>query len=148
VKCNNIAPDGTYVDPVTHIRDVSTSAQPAGTPRVPDILSLCISWSTGLARGRASKGRIYLPVYGLNATDAGRMDITPTDQNNFITFGQALLDAFSNSAGIAPVVPVIASKLDGSIHPITGVRVGNIIDVQRRRKNALTETYVSGTWPA
>jgi hypothetical protein len=35
----------------------------------------------------------------------------------------------------------------GVIREITGVRVGNVIDVQRRRKDAIQEVYSAGPWP-
>lgn len=148
VKCNNIAPDGKYADPTSHTYDTTVAVQPTAQPKMPDILSLVISWGTGIQRGPAAKGRIYLPNYAAGPISIDRMRVQTATAQDAVGLGQALLDAVANTAGTVSVTPVVASAINGTIRPIISIRVGDVVDVQRRRKNAMVETYSSGPWPA
>lgn len=146
VKANPIAADGTYADATTHIHDYATPQAGHNTagPYMPDILCLALSWQTSKAvrkHAYATHGRIYPPNYvPLGAltssmrTDAGQSSV-------WSQMGAALLDVLSAVAN--PSIPIIASSHNGEYSPIIGCRVGNVIDVQRRRKSALKEAYAA-----
>lgn len=143
VKCNQISPAGLYTsNAVTHRRDLSPVVNGSSAPVDPDIISVATSWTTDVKRGPGAHGRIYLP----NATlgPSGRMLLGAADQGTLAAAGAALLDILNNADGSGPTLfPVVASKANGTNTTITGVRVGNVKDVQRRRKYAIRETYVS-----
>jgi hypothetical protein len=44
--------------------------------------------------------------------------------------------------------PVIASSKDQAWNRITAIAVGDVVDVQRRRKNRLKENYITNEWTA
>ena len=146
LKINAIGADGRYATPATpHTYEFSPEIVGAGTDNNPDIISLRTSWQTARRRGPGSHGGIYLPNYTLG--DGVHMSVDPGGQAIARDAGKALLTLLSAPSGGLTVHPVIASKVDASNTAITGVTVGNILDVQRRRKNRLKETYLASPWP-
>lgn len=145
LKANTIGPNGKYLDPTTaNTYTYSVPGVGSVAPTTPSICSCCLSWTTPRLRGPGSHGRIFPPN---NATSgAATLIINSTVQGNLITSSKALLTVLQNLSGTQTGMPCIASNVDGTIQPITGVRIGNVLDVQRRRKDALRETYVSSSW--
>jgi len=143
LKCNAIGTNGKYLDQTTtHQHDFGSPVAGASPGEVPSYLSICMSWQTALVRGLASKGRIYPPNYCYDPDGAG---ITSADAGAIADSGVALLNAIQLSAGMNGGVfsPAVVSSQQQKWQYITGVRVGNIYDEQRRRRNAVPETYVS-----
>lgn len=143
IKANLIGPDGKYVDKTnTHQFDWSPVIAGGVTPTVLPIASLVFSWRTAKKRGPGAHGRIYPPnfTYGSGAS----VEVDTVDQGSAANAGQRLLRLLTAAwipAGLAHAV--VASKVDASLTPVTLVSVGNVWDTQRRRKNALAETYVT-----
>lgn len=126
-------------------RTKNTSGGFAGT--FPWFLSIAYSWTTASPRGLGHTGRIYPPV-AFPTTGASGANLAGTVVADHVTRAKALLTALAVADGSgATAVPVVASLKDGSLHQITGVRVGNVIDVQRRRKEQIPETYTASNWP-
>lgn len=144
IKANPINAAGKYASDTTYLYDypdpVAGGISGPALPIKPDILSVVLSWSTAKARGKSHAGRIYLPNYLVHTVVDGSMRITAGDVTGWVTKGVALLGVLANSA--VKAVPIIASSA-GPTAQITGVRVGNVLDVQRRRKDALREAYTS-----
>lgn len=140
-KANHIDPSGAYtLSGVTNQVDYSPPITGATAQTVPSILSVVTSWYTDVSRGPGSRGRIYLPNFTTPNPDS--LILSPAFCTQVATAGKNLLIALSQSfGGAANAFPVVASNVDGSTHPITKIGVGNVIDVQRRRKDALKETY-------
>lgn len=149
VKFNQIAPNGGYVDEgTTHVVELGTAVKGPTTPAFPPQISLCVSFLTPVARGYASKGRLYVPVPGLVVQVAtGRVATTALQgiADSWATF----LEELGNMPGLdlTDIVPSIVSRtpLAGAQNPINGVRVGDVLDTQQRRRNAMVETYVAAT---
>lgn len=152
VKLNEIGPDGRYTDTGnTRVRNlVGTSGTFAvingtATTEVPSFQSVCVTTTTAKTRGRASKGRLFIPQCAPPLVGGGFID--PTAQQAMATAAAAFFSALGDEPGIdatnfrAAVVSGIGDP--GPTEDITGVRVGNVLDVIRRRKNAITETYKS-----
>jgi len=150
LKVNNILPNGKYADAVTHSHNYAPIV--AGTESghqvafQPDIIALAVSWTTDYKRDKAGRGRIYLPNYHVAPTAPGGMTVSAAVTTDWVNTGQKLLDVIRNSTGTHQATPIIAATT-GEFHTITGVRVGSTLDVQRRRKSAVPETYMSGPWP-
>jgi len=144
VKANPIGTDGTYTDTVTHVHDYTSpvvGGRVAALSLVPDILCIVLSWQTRKAirhHSYASHGRIYPPNYGEWAA-AGSMRLDAGYAGHWATRGVELLTLLAGST--VPAIPVIASGHGGEYEHITGCRVGDVYDVQRRRKSALREAY-------
>ena len=120
----------------------------SSSPALPAQISLVCTLQSSLIRGLASKGRMYLP--GTTATVDATGKMTSADvlaiKNNLVTFFNAV-----NTAGGAAGQVILASK--GRVSPaaagvnkeVTIVKVGDVLDTQRRRRNGFTEVYTSGT---
>lgn len=150
VKVNNILPNGHYKDGVTWSASVASvaGAQPAGT--VPSFVCIAYSWTTAKARGSAHGGRNYLPnSWG---TIGGGSVVTGGTQTQLLASAKGFLDCFKNAVMPVngPIHPAIVSpggiKIGPGMNRITGVRVGRVIDVQRRRKGAIPESYAASSW--
>lgn len=145
VKANPINAAGHYSDTATHVHDYAPHV--AGGNNTPasaqaDILCLCISWETARAirKGQyATHGRIYPPNYWQSAAGTSVMRVQASVVTAWAAKGQALLTVLSGPAN--PCIPVVASGHSAEFNAITGVRVGDVMDVQRRRKDALKEAY-------
>lgn len=130
------------------------ATQPTGSATgepFPPQCSLVGSFKTGYRNGTAANGRMYLPGIknGIQTTN-GQM--TTTDANRICT----KFKEFFNSVNTA-TVPGSAGKLIlvgraafGSVSPhesknayVTSVRIGTVYDTQRRRRNALRESYAT-----
>jgi hypothetical protein len=143
LKVNNIGADGKYIDNNTNVHDYSPVVPGAGGQSLPGFCCVALSWMTVKVRGRGAKGRIFLPA--LNATMQGGSHLTTVSQQSLLDAGVALILQLSNPGQLddqQSFLPGVFSRIDGSHNPITGVRVGNVIDYQSRRKNASAETYL------
>lgn len=146
VKLNKIGLDGHYVDSDTHVRFFANVAGGGVTSNVhPNQVALAVSLTTDVDRGPASKGRIYLPLPALLVETDGLIsiaNITPIVAS-WRTFLEALSDAPGLDNGETPEVVVMSRKAGApAARTVTGVRIGRVLDTQRRRRNALKENYV------
>ena len=93
-------------------------------------------------RGLATKGRMYLPInaLGINGT-TGRINT----QSQIDTIGNAMVDFLGDMLGFWSDMnfsPVIMSNVgSGATNTISRVLIGDVLDTQRRRKNAYQEQY-------
>ena len=119
----------------------------AAEPPMPPQVSLVATLIGGSGKGVAGKGRMYLPGV-CQSIDANGRVLTQITQN-IATQVAAMFDALNASVD-APGVVVNASMgskrglyIDGRNVPVNGIRVGNVYDTQRRRRNGLQETYTN-----
>lgn len=106
-----------------------------GAETMPPQLAIVVSLLTALAGGR-NRGRLYLPGPTNAAIDlTGRLV-----QANCTTIVNAWGAAFTAGTTAVPtLVPVVYSRMNRSVQPITRLSVGNVIDTQRRRRDKLLE---------
>lgn len=121
----------------------------AGT--LPAQCSLVMSHMTNVARGPGHSGRIYIPVGTLSSSDFnanGQFNIVMTTIVAAYKTVITTLNAGKLGGALASPRVAVVSKIDGLAHPVTSLRVGNVIDTQRRRRNQLVETYTTTPIPA
>jgi hypothetical protein len=144
VKVNSIGADGKYSDSGTNVHDYATPVLGTAAPAAPSFLSVALSWYTAQSRPPGAFGRIYPPNYGCPIFVGST--IQAADQTLLAAQGKALLDLMllpGVSDDQQSFVPAVVSNVGGVHHAITGCRVGNLWDTQRRRKNAVRATYIS-----
>lgn len=136
--------DGTvfYAYPATEINGSVAS------PILPPQCSLVVTLLSDRPRGKASKGRMYLPgIASSPAAATGKLSsvVVGTIADNLKTF----FDSLAGDADI-PGELILAAKSSGplNVNPaqndyVETIRVGDVIDTQRRRRNGLAETYTS-----
>lgn len=133
-KLNNIGADGKYSEPTTTELDFAPVSG-AGSPQGPSFCTVAYTWETGLQRGRAHRGRIYPPNYCYAPVGA---TISAADRDQAAQEGVYLLEIINdahNTAADDRAEAIVASRIDGATHVITGVSCDDVYDVQRRRKN-------------
>ena len=141
------------IDYYTYPAPIAGGAQLTGS--LPAQLTLAATMTSDNQRGLAAKGRMYLPGVNLAVSSAtGKLDATAIGgiATNFKTF----LDSVNTATGVSGKV-ILASKgrkqanevngdtiyIGGVNAWVTGCRVGDVYDTQRRRREQLTETYVT-----
>ena len=119
-----------------------------GTNTLPPQCSLVVTLLSDRPRGRASKGRMYLP--GISAgIQSSNGKLFATDVNSIADNLKTFFDALVGQVGIADQL-ILAAKGVGLTPALTAqndyvetIRVGDVVDTQRRRRNGLVETYTS-----
>lgn len=111
------------------------------------------SWETHVL-GPRGRGRIFGPVPPVGAVD-GTGTLTDTYVNAEVAAGKALVEglSYSGTGGATAHVRVVVTgpSSGGGISPYTkygtiiGLRVGHVVDTQRRRRNKQPERYVHDT---
>lgn len=130
----------TYATPIA-----GGSSGPTFPPQCAIVVSLRAANPVGLG----SKGRMYLP--GFNAPIDANGQISGTDTNRLATDMKTFLDA-AEVATNSPGYVINASQGRVGVpfaapvnRRVTSLRVGSVYDTQRRRRNALVESYASQT---
>lgn len=134
----------TYHYPASGPADLTGLAQlnprkiGTGTISKPPQCAAVFSLYTPIA-GRRYRGRIYWPWMSTStdaATLKGAMPVTAAAEM------AALLTALGEAApGGDPLEPMVYSAAGNFLTPVNQVRVGDVVDTQRRRRDNLIETY-------
>lgn len=142
-KAAAVGIDGKYVGPNTMVEKVFASPQAGGvtTDHQPPQCGVVVTLTTAIPRGYASKGRMFMPTQAVSLTD-GR--ITSSMMTALGTATTQLLNALNT--GLPGSLAVYSSVGTGAVNPITGFRVGNMVDTQQRRRAGLSEVYTSTAW--
>lgn len=116
----------------------------AGTPSKTLQTACCISLLT-LYPGRSYRGRCYWPTWAYSGT--ATMQFGGTDLGNWLTGFKSIINAVVAAAiTVDPawqMIPAVRSRLLHLSTPITIYGAGSVPDTQRRRRDAVAETYSS-----
>lgn len=149
VKWNRIDSEGHYQDTgVTHRTDFAPTAMGPATTIQANQIAMCVSWVTDFQRGPASKGRVFMPLPVHPPLQASGRISTANCLTSANT-AAAFLNSMNNSAQVISGLPDIEASVVSGVNAtkarITSVRVGDVLDTQRRRRNQLPEVYTLGT---
>lgn len=141
IKFNEIDPaTGKYVsDGQVYIREVE-NVKGGSNVYTPPQLTICVTLTTNKSRGRASKGRLFLPTLTGSVTQSGQLATPARDE--VATAAATYLNALNNWPGVDlpwDSAVHIWSSVDGSLEKVTGIEVGSVVDTQRSRRNAISE---------
>lgn len=115
-----------------------------GAQHWPAQCTVAVTLTTALPRGYASKGRFYLPSQTIALGANGRLP-----NASIVSMNAALktwLDSVNNSlVGDISVFSQgnAAEGVAPSHQKVTAIRVGDIVDTQRRRRRQFVENYVA-----
>lgn len=134
VKFARIGPDGLYTDdPV--ISEVDAGGTATGSLLYPPQVALAVSLDTD-RRGPTGRGRIYVPNPTINVGATGR--ITAANATAAVTAAANFLNALNGIQNLGSVC-IASSKGYNSL--VTSVRVGDVLDTIRSRRNQISEVY-------
>ena len=145
IKLNRLDTAGHYADPIAMEHVYPTPIPGAYTGNFPPQLATVATLRTSLARGRGSKGRMFLPpnqAYGTFDT-SGRL--TASAALAVAQGVKGLFDRLNASyAGIGRV-GVASDAGTGKFEHVTQVSVGRTVDTMRSRRSTLVEDYQTVT---
>jgi hypothetical protein len=139
-----------------------TTAKTGGTggQAMPNQAAVVVSLVSSRA-GRTGKGRFYVPAVGLPIGTLLADRMIAGQVSAIVTSVKTLLDGINTDLGANPgggvklaiqsaTAAAIVFDADGSLAEydgsvITGFRVGNVIDTQRRRRSSVAETYTTAS---
>ena len=142
VRVNAIGDDGTLVAAAEHVKAVPAAGQ--GTATRPLQVALCVTLNSGAAFGRHYRGRVFFPALAGPALSSATLRVSPTDRQTWATALAGLLTdigGVANAEGVfvPPYVPIVYSRSTGQVLEIQNISVGDVLDTQRRRRDALRE---------
>lgn len=150
VKCARLAKDGRY-DGTAVAESFPAAAVlggSAGNP-MPAQIALVATLVAGSGKGLAGKGRMYLPGIKQTVQTDGHLyqPFCETLATNLAAFFNTINGSFDAPGEVINVSRGHKAQLGLGARnvPVNGVRVGNVYDTQRRRRNALAETYSVAT---
>jgi hypothetical protein len=144
IKAVNIGADGKYTGPAS-VLSQNLPGGVSGSATKPSFLSLAYSWTTARTYGRRLRyGRVYPPNF--NYSNSTGSTVTSATQGFAAAAAKNMLGMLKKSGSQFAFTPCVVSS-QGGFEPITGIRVGNVWDVQRRRKDRVGETYVAVAFP-
>jgi hypothetical protein len=150
VKMANIDATGhTVSDSVKYSYPAAAVLGNTGSNTHPPQCALVVTLLSDRPRGKASKGRMYLPGFAGPIMANGKAD-TP-QVASIATNLKTFFDSFAADADV-PDQLILAAKWSGPLGVIPAqndyvetIRVGDVVDTQRRRRNGLAEVYTSRT---
>lgn len=116
----------------------------AGAVAFPNQIATVVTLLTVTA-GRRGRGRVYLASLGGSVASTGRMVTTKRTSlvSTFKTFADAVNVALDTA--ITGDALAVQSQVVPSAAAVTSIRVGDVYDTQRRRRDSMVESYASAT---
>lgn len=122
----------------------TTPAFGVGSGSTPWSTAVAVSHKTAIARGRGSRGRIFVPALGL-APDQDTGSYTVSQQTNYNTAAKTFYDAINTQAashlGSTVGIAVMSSVGAGTTQKVLTISMGRRPDRQERRENSVQENY-------
>jgi hypothetical protein len=152
IKLNKIGPDGRRTNQLkTWRRDIAGAGTPGvGTSVGPITTSMVITFLTNAARGRASRGRVFVPhpKFQVASTDGFRYSLASV--TSAVSAWSTFLTSLGNAPGVdleGDLVPVVVTQLEtpGLMRDIKRVQVGNFPDYMGSRRNRTREVRTTGS---
>jgi len=125
----------------------ATATPGTGVVNHPYQTSLVLSLRTTLP-GASGRGRLYWPSTGASLNSAD-LRLAATQHTNALAGAKTYLSGIETAieASLTGVALGVWSRKLTDITLVNTIQVGNVLDVQRRRRDALLEGYVSVSYP-
>jgi hypothetical protein len=142
LKVNLIGPNGKYVLPSTVRYDwTAPLPQPSSQSNFPFQVAVAVTFAAGSMRGRASKGRMYIPTPA-GGVEAPANGIPDAYVSSYLLAARALADICEEHCpGWAH--GLVSNLGSGAQSIVTEYRCGRVYDTIRSRRASLSEEYES-----
>lgn len=117
-------------------KEVTPALTGSGAISMPFQCSRVITLNTALA-GRRYRGRVYWPYLFGTVSAAGK---TSSSQNSIDEVKASLVAIGAAAPTVSGLDLAVRSEAANAVTPVTSISVGDVIDTQRRRRDALVET--------
>ena len=141
VKLAMIGTDGKYSQPPIEIeKDTSGGSNVAGVPQN----SLVVTLDSDKWKDPGKYNRFYMP-FGL--AGAGSVySLNTLAQNNYLTNAKTFINGINSDLSFLDtnltVSCVTTSEVTNGYLPVQKIKIGRLVDTQRRRRNSIPEVYV------
>lgn len=140
IKLNRIGADGRYVDEVTKEHTYPSAIAGTGVGVMPAQVALAVTLRTAIDRGRASKGRFYLPPTDQVVSNIGSDGrISVGGALGTATAARALINSINATYDLVGRVGVASNAGVGRFEIVTKVSVGRVPDTIRSRRSTQAE---------
>lgn len=123
------------------LEPVSPIVAGTGTPQFPTQCARVFTLLTGTS-SRRTRGRVYVPQQRGTILANGKVQTTA---NSALQFASFLADLGAAWPGVDSLSPAVYSAVGNLLTPVSGVRVGDVIDTQRGRSKKLVESFQFAT---
>lgn len=140
-KIAGVAADGSYVRPAAVYTLSSALTGTSSSALIPQA-AIAMSLRAPVI-GRKGRGRIYLP--GVSATTLSNQVINASTISTLNSAFNTLIGNLQNMTGWSIYTPLVSVMSAGSAtaHRPSEIRIGNHMDIQRRRVGQSPETYTT-----
>jgi hypothetical protein len=144
IKLNEVDQDGHYVsNSETNLFEYPGTIPGNSSNRIAAQLAIAVSLTTAKRRGLAHAGRFYVPMPTSELETDGRFNGNAAQ--TFADTASAMVNTINGVYGGDYVVGVASKEGAGAFEPVTGVRVGRVLDTIRSRRASLDEnSYLVG----
>jgi hypothetical protein len=139
----------TVSDQVYYAYPATTLDGQQGTNPHPPQCTVALTLQSDRPRGLASKGRMYLP--GISAAIGSNGKISTANRDTIALNMKTFFDSIHASIDV-PNQLILAAKGTGPFPALTAqndyvetIKMGDVVDTQRRRRNGLVESYKQET---
>ena len=125
---------------------LATPAVGTGTLQRPLSVAACFTLNRGASFGRSGRGRLFFPACA-GPSLSGTARVPESTRNSLsaelVTWLKAVRDAFPDPEGPPSDIlrPLVWSKTRGTTRWVQNIAMGDVLDSQRRRRDALRESY-------
>lgn len=154
IKVSQMNTDGTTDLDAIDYYTYPSAISGGGTAIFPAQITLAVTMTSQIQRGLAAKGRMYLPstTFGIDPatgkltsgtmTAIGNTMKTFYDGLNVLGTDKLILASHGHAVKTGGVITSYTGALNALV---TGCRIGDVYDTQRRRRDDLIETYTAKT---
>lgn len=144
IKMNHIGTNGRYTEDFsnTHLIDPVVRGTASGTWPFQDSLVVSLQ---GAGRGPGNRGRFYLPPQGGIGGVGPDGTISNGFQTNVLAATKTFIQNLNNWPGLDIGAPQVCIASKTGLHTVSSVRIGAVMDTQRRRRRSLPERYLTAS---
>lgn len=146
VKLALLGPNGNYIAEAHEYIYPSPVSGGGGSAYIPQVACV-VTLVSEKYKDPGKYNRFYLPVENTSSTGGYKMTAAQTQgvAASAAAFIEALDTTYTYEQGgntlTSTVTPVVASKSWNQLMPVVSLRVGDVLDTQRRRRNKVYENY-------
>ena len=151
IRMEAISDEGLLINAAEH----TLPAPVAGltSPIRPLNVAWCVTLNHGAQYGRSGRGRLFWPAIGSMPALTGSLRVANTVRASFLTdlvgWLNAVATIIKDESQYEPtsVRQVVWSRTTGGTTEVQNLSLGDILDSQRRRRDALREQRTTLSWP-
>ena len=113
----------------------------------------CVTLNHGAQYGRSGRGRLFWPALGSVPTLSTTVRVSASQRQTFLTALTGWLEAVAGiirdgtGKAVTSARQVVWSRTRGTLTEVDNLSLGDILDSQRRRRDALREQRTTIPWP-